>query len=444
MRRLYLLAGVVALLVFPAAVSAAPPVFGQVSEYQLGVGTRPTSLVAGPDGNLWFAGVRYVSGGFADVVGKVTPRGNATEFELGTHSANVGLGDLTVGPDGNLWFTEGGRSGIGRITPDGAVTRFALPPGAGSATSIAAGPDGNLWFTESGAARVGRITPAGEVTEFPLVGAREFWGGGIVAGPDGALWVTLPGAGAIARIGTDGSETDFPLPGEAPAGYPNAIVAGPDGALWFGRSQAATLGRISTSGEVTELPIPQGQTISALASGPFDDLWYSNGGGRIGWVVPGVAQGTTACINSCASPVTALAEGPEGKLWFTAGVESGMLYTTPGTIGTYAPPPLEVRVVGEVEVEGERVRLPVRCRLTPAGRRCKGRVRLSARLPGSSRPQVIAAADLGLRLGARRAVTLRLGSAREALDRTGRLRVRVTTTVRGGRRDIRTVVLRRG
>ena len=121
--------------------------------------------------------------------------------------------------------------------------------------------------------------------------------------------MTLPGAGAIARIGTDGSETDFPLPEEAPAGYPNDIVAGPDGALWFGKSRGAILGRIATNGEVTQLPLAKGSEIAALASGPFGDLWYGIGNGRIGWVIPGVAEGTTACINSCAAPVTDLAEG---------------------------------------------------------------------------------------------------------------------------------------
>ena len=176
-----------------------------------------------------------------------------SEFELGTHSANVGLSDIAVGPDGNLWFTEGGRTKVGRITTSGQITEFELPAGAGGATAIAAGADGNLWYTESGVSRIGRIMPSGDVTEFPLGGAREFWGGGIVAGPDGALWVTLPGAGAIARIGTDGSEADFPLPEEAPAGYPNDIVAGPDGALWFGKSRGAILGRITTGGEVTEI-----------------------------------------------------------------------------------------------------------------------------------------------------------------------------------------------
>jgi virginiamycin B lyase len=442
MRGLHLaLAALLTLLVFPAAANAAnvregPPVVGQVSEYELGAGTRPQALISGPDGNLWFAGIRNVSGGFVDVLGKVTPKGLVTEFELGTHTANLGLSDIAVGPDGNLWFTEGGRPKVGRITTGGQITEFELPAGAGSATAIAAGPDGNLWFTESGAARIGRITTQGAVTEFPLAGAREFWGGDIAVGPDGGLWTTLPGAGAIARVGSDGTVTEFPLPEEAPAGYPNDIVPGPDGALWFGKAQAGTLGRITTSGEITQLALPEGQTISALTSGPFDNLWYAIGGGRIGWVIPGVAQGTTACINQCSSPVTDLAEGPDGKLWFVAGVSGTSLYSEPGTIGTYAPPPLEVRVVGNGGIRGNTVYVPLSCRWTPAGRSCKGNLRLT----GGGQ---VLRKRLNLRLGAERRVAVHLPRPLTSrLAQRGRIAFAVTTTVAGGRRDTGRIVLR--
>jgi virginiamycin B lyase len=420
-----------------AAIGEGPPVVGQVSEYELGAGTRPQALVTGPDGNLWFAGIRNVSGGFVDVLGRVTPQGVVAEFELGTHSANLGLSDIAAGPDGNLWFTEGGRGKVGRITTAGQITEFDLPEGAGSATAIAAGPDGNLWFTESGAARIGRITTAGAVTEHPLAGAREFWGGGIAAGPDGALWTTLPGTGAIARIGTDGSETDFRLPEEAPAGYPNDIVLGPDNALWFGVSQSATLGRITTAGEIALLPLAEGETISALTSGPFDDLWYAIGGGRIGWVIPGVAQGTTACINQCSSPITDLAEGPEGKLWFAAGVDGTSFYSAPGTVGTYAPPPLEVRVAGDASLQGRTVYVPLACRWTPAGRSCKGSLRLAG--GGETLRK-----RLSLRLGGKRRVAVRLPRRLTSrLARRGRVTLKATTTVAGGRRDTSRIVLHR-
>jgi streptogramin lyase len=435
MRRL-VLSALLALTVLAAGATpaaAAPNIVGQVEEFELGAGTRPAALVSGPDGNLWFAGYRYVPEGFADVVGRVTPGGEVTEFTVGVHAANVGLGDIAVGPDGNLWFTEGGRPKIGRITPGGQITEFDLPNPDASPEAIAAGPDGNLWFTEFRGGRVGRITPGGEIAEFPLGDAY-----GIASGPDGNLWLT--GSTTISRLATDGTSTSFRLPPSIE--YPGEIVAGPDGALWFGfNSRFGTgsipgLGRIATDGQLSQAPVPGGRQTFALSSGPFDSVWYSNGGGRIGWIMPGVVTGDPACISSCRAPIADLVEGPDGKLWFAAGVEGGSLFTSPGTIGTYAPPPLEIRVVGDGQLRGETLLLPVRCRFTPAGSRCKGRVQLRGQGKLDQR-------RLSLRIGRERRVALRLPeSATRQLAERGRLVLRATTSVADGRRDTRRIVLR--
>ncbi|MCX5296221.1 hypothetical protein OG898_06920 [Streptomyces sp. NBC_00193] len=67
--------------------------------------------------------------------------------------------------DGNLWFTDGGGLDheIGRITPRGELTEFPLPtPNLdNSPFHIAKGPDGNMWFTELVGNRVGRVTVGG-------------------------------------------------------------------------------------------------------------------------------------------------------------------------------------------------------------------------------------------------------------------------------------------
>src|SRR5260370_39590475 len=76
---------------------------------------------------------------------------------------------IAAGSDGNLWFTEQTYNNIGRITPAGTLTEFAVPLTnftGGSFESIAAGPDGNLWFAENAVSKIGRITPGGVVTEF--------------------------------------------------------------------------------------------------------------------------------------------------------------------------------------------------------------------------------------------------------------------------------------
>ena len=48
-----------------------------------------------------------------------------TEFPIPTvGSLPTGI---TPGPDGNLWFAEHGTNVIGRITPDGIITDFQIP-----------------------------------------------------------------------------------------------------------------------------------------------------------------------------------------------------------------------------------------------------------------------------------------------------------------------------
>jgi streptogramin lyase len=48
------------------------------------------------------------------------------------------------------------------------ITEFALPGQGSQPYRITSGPDGNLWFTEYQGNKIGRITPAGQITEFAV------------------------------------------------------------------------------------------------------------------------------------------------------------------------------------------------------------------------------------------------------------------------------------
>jgi virginiamycin B lyase len=163
------------------------------------------------------------------------------------------LSFITTGPDGNLWFTGGNQ--IGRMTSDGVVTAFPLPP-VSSPSGITVGPDGNLWFSNSGTSTIGRISTTGDITLFPV--PTEFSSPvGITSGPDGALWFTeesLSFGSKVGRITTGGAAVEFPL--LTTRSQPFAIVAGPDGNLWFTEAGADRIGQITTSGLVTEFPLP--------------------------------------------------------------------------------------------------------------------------------------------------------------------------------------------
>jgi virginiamycin B lyase len=272
---------------------------GQITRFPLSADAFSTKddyvllnpIIAGPDGNLWFAE------NHANKIGRLSPDGrHLAEFALPTAHSEVS--GMTVGPDGNLWFcvnaATSGNGRIGRISPDGqTIVEYALPPG-GAPTSIALGADGNLWFMNASLTSqpdaVGRITPDGQrVDTFPIPDGEA---GRIVAGPDGALWftekATLTNTGKIGRVSTDGKVTQFWLPSES--GAAADIVSGPDRALWFSVGppdcqvapapqgdcpQAHALGRITPDGSMKVIPLPGQSTPLGIALGPDSNLWMT-------------------------------------------------------------------------------------------------------------------------------------------------------------------------
>ncbi len=295
---------------------------------------------------------------------------------------------ITAGPEGNLWFTENGAGKIGRMTPAGVVTSFALPavpPPAGSPagtagttpnpTAITAGPDGALWFTGI-PGEIGRITTAGVVTEFalpavpPPAGSKPGTAGtlatasAIVAGPDGALWFTgVPGE--IGRISTTGVVTEFAVPDIPPApgsvagtagtlATLNAITAGPDGALWF-TGVPGEIGRVTTTGVVTEFAVPAippsagsspgtpgtPATAEDIAAGPDGALWFTGVQGEVGRIT--TAGVVTEFAAASAGTGSAIATGPDGSLWFTVPNGNGVYasvarITPPGVVSSFNLP----------------------------------------------------------------------------------------------------------
>ena len=82
-------------------------------------------------------------------------------------AAGIDPRGLTVGADGNLWFASEFQSALGRITPDGVITTYAIPDASTRPRGIVAGPDGNLWFVGDGPMSVGRVDPDdGSITMF--------------------------------------------------------------------------------------------------------------------------------------------------------------------------------------------------------------------------------------------------------------------------------------
>lgn len=306
---------------------------GQVTELTGGVtpglvaGARPANLTTGPDGNVWVTG--FASPGR---IWKVTPGGTVTEMATGGTVPEFPVDSeptgITAGPDGNLWFTEGADPGrIGRITPEGVVSAAAIG-GASEGFSansrprgITLGPDGNLWFAEYATDSIGRVTPDGAVSEFSLpAGAGPV---DLTAGPDGNVWFTEQTAGRIGRIDPNGGTREFS--GLAAGGRPTSIARGSDGNLWFTeQADPGRVGRITTSGMITEFPagttpgFTPNRAPTIMAAGGDGNLWFTEfaGPGGITRIAPsgtappgdggGAPAGAAAPSVTAITPATAL------------------------------------------------------------------------------------------------------------------------------------------
>ena len=353
---------------------------GTITEYSTGLQAHssPGTIVAGPDGNLWFTDPGEESG--TPSIGRITPTGTITEFHSGlnqeAHAINLqGPNDIVAGPDGNLWFTDSGgfqsvnKPDIGKITPSGTITEYELPGACNEPGQIIVGPDNNLWVAESGkgpfCGAIARVTTSGTITEFSSTFNEAVgWPGSIVSGPDGNLWFT--GTHAIGRITTAGVITAFSS-GLQSEPFLAGIVVGPDGNLWFSDSEhigkPSDIGRITTGGTITEFPVggASHHFAGSLLAGPDGNLWFTDanrgegGSSAIGRITTsGQVTLFSDGLKERGEPA-ALVVGPGGSdLWFSdrealaGAVAIGKL--APVSSGTTPNPALTISTQGSGSV----------------------------------------------------------------------------------------------
>jgi streptogramin lyase len=293
----------------------------------------PDAIVAGPDGNLWFAegtlGVDQFArinltthvvtefpeppgvGAFNSMVAgpdgylyalsdglyRIDPAtGAVTSFPAPPNSQDPG--SMTVGPDGNLWFVEtDNKIGEFNLTTH-AITEYPIPTADSVSVTITAGPDGNLWFTEAGASQIGRLDPAtGAIVEFPTPTPKsDPWT--IAAGPDGNLWFTEFAANQVAAINpATGAITEYPIPVQADGllGSTGGITAGPDGDIWFTEAQYINHAMVDQIEEIdvqthaiTQYSVPSGSAVGQISQGPDGNLWFADAGNDMIGQVSGI------------------------------------------------------------------------------------------------------------------------------------------------------------
>ena len=84
--------------------------------------------------------------------------------------------------------------------------------------------------------------------------------------------------------------------------------------------------------------------------------------------IPVIEKPSPSFAKLCAAPITALARGPEGKIWFAAG----------NTVERFEPPPLALRFKRVSRKIGKKGELTMRiaCRGGAGGQKCGGRIEL--------------------------------------------------------------------
>jgi streptogramin lyase len=266
-------------------------------------GGVPTSLAAGPDGNVWFTWQSNSPNLNVGYVGIVSPYSGVLQ-----NIALTGYGgyptSITEGPDGTMWFTDSNMIGqiycstsSGQKLPvnfsnSGQCTLKLAPPiKVSSAGSILAGPDGNLWFTSG--SNVITMSTAGVVQTTYATGGANYLG----YGSDGNMWFS---DGEIEwRNGAVDSYANL-----VPSLY-NAeqVITGPDANMWvvgtntFGNSIVSVVtpcGTCRTAQSATAVTIAQGGYPAGIASDGTNVYWTNDwGGGSIETVPRGLGNATT-------------------------------------------------------------------------------------------------------------------------------------------------------
>lgn len=172
-----------------------------------------------------------------------------------------------------------------------------------------------------------------------------------------SLWLTLVAGGAAADTA---HVTEFRLP-MVPS-YAQGLVGGPDGEMWFAASYVhdfvpgrggelvREVDRISVDGQVSAVASPL--AVSAFISGPEDSVWLIHESHSIDRL--GADGKVTEFPLETRFPTTntvpeAIAEGPDGNIWFT-----GLHY-----LGNVGGPPESVEVIGRLTPAGQVSEYPL-------------------------------------------------------------------------------------
>lgn len=293
-------ATLVASLAIAAPALGAPAVNGSFKlETEIGTNNK---IVAGPDGNVWFT----LASATKDV-GKITPAGVVTEYELPGIEEPIGI---APGPEGRLWVTATGKAtSFLPSDPKGAEASFKSAL-INAEANLVFGPDGSFWVASN--EKVAKFSPAdftGTIKEVPVAGTLSPKDIDVA----GSLIVIADNSAGkrIVTLTTSGVQKDFAIKGgsQGVAGAPDGQIAysdaaavpeesglitppnpaqsfellgdpfgvayGSDKAFWIAQFAAGGVTRVTPAGARTFLGGLPKETARQIAAGPDNTLWVT-------------------------------------------------------------------------------------------------------------------------------------------------------------------------
>ena len=267
---------------------------------------NPTSIVRGPDNNLYFTGPANVVDSVANPVASIGVINPFTKvgFEFPTPNPTSNLGPIISGPNGGLWFVDNNSfthtAAIGVFVPSThAIGETPITIPGVNITGLAAGPDNSLYFTDAGKNAIGRFDPVnGSVSEFPL------------------------------------AKTNM---------SPSALVADANGNLWFGTGTPAGIGEFDTTTHaLSYFTLPSGGGVASDTLGADGNVYFNEaifvrpiGVGPIGsftYKIASINPGTDAIKEYGQIGKGGITVGPDGNIWFATGDSNNDLTFTPGEL----------------------------------------------------------------------------------------------------------------
>jgi virginiamycin B lyase len=203
---------------------------GVPKEVALAAGSSPVQSYDDASNDVWFPEASANTSAVAETIGAnfANKTTKVTTYALPT-GANPS--SIVQGPDNNMWVSEPGLGAIAKVAHSGgAVTQYPLPSGRTPTTIIKFA--GALWFGEStttSTAYLARMTTAGALTEYATLGnvVPEY----LVAGPLSGIWYCTTSAQLAYAVPATNSISFKKA--VATFGAPEKIIEGNDGNIWY-------------------------------------------------------------------------------------------------------------------------------------------------------------------------------------------------------------------